>query len=397
MKLSLERSKEAPLQMYLDMGQVRKKPGFVDLITPCLRNVNTLEFSNLMTIGDLKRTLPNFPGTMPNLRSLDLSLSKYSPDWNSSIDPFGFFPALTHLFLYDIPLYPSFLSLRTLTQLILHNYMFDLPVDAVLTILEENRSLERVLLRIRFTKPFLLNSQRQAPIRNQLPHLSVTYYNVEHARALISHIPLRRGAKLEIDSRDENAGLKNLLSCIPTTYLGNLVSTTRMESCGGSIEMLGPNGSFSFSSPPVPEVPLTELSPLSFANIREFHLKYPEQRESVTSHRVFRSSSFPALETLAVKHDTNVSATLSALLSTPASSPLLKTLAFLNCNLSEDFMKELTRFASERKNTVSAWLHRVVIVHPRGKFPSATSVYALGRCVPVVDVRFGMELPTDLT
>ena len=123
-------------------------------------------------------------------------------------------------------------------------------IDAVLTILKENCSLERMLLRIWFTKPFLLNSQHQAPIRNQLPHLLVTYYNVEHARALISHILLQRGTKLEIDSCDENVGLKNLLPCIPTTYLGNLMSTTSMESCGGSIEMLGPNGSFSFSSPP---------------------------------------------------------------------------------------------------------------------------------------------------
>lgn len=395
--LSLERSKEAPLQICLDMNQVRKKIGFMALITPYVHNVETLEFSNLITVDDLKRTLPHFPQTMPNLRLLDLSLSKLSPDWDSSIDPFGIFPpTLTHLFLYDIPLYPSFLNLRTLTELTLHNYKFDLPLDTILTILEENRSLERVLLRIFFMKPFL-HSQRQAPIRNKLRYLSVTYYSVEDANALIPHIPLQRGANLEIDCRDENAGLNTFLPCISATYLGNLASTTRMESCERSFRMLGPNGSFSFSGLSVSEVPLVGLFPLSFANVREFFLRYPEQRGSVISPRIFHLSPFPALETLAIEHDTNASTTLSALLSTPASSPSLKTLAFLNCNLSEDFMKELARFASNRKNTVSASLHRVVIVHPGAKFPSASSIRTLGRRVPLVDVRFGTKLPADLT
>jgi len=381
--------------MYLDMVRVRKKPGFVGLITPCFHNVETLEFRNLMTVDDLNRTLPNFPQTMPNLRSLGLSLSDSGPDWDSSIDPFGIFSStLTHLFLRDIPLYPSFLNLRTLTQLTLYNYRFGLPLDTLLTMLEENRSLERVILRIHFTKRSLRDSQRRAPIRNQLPHLSVTYYDAEVAKALISRTPLQRGAKLEIYSLDKNVGLGNLLSSISATFLGNLASTTHIESCGRSIRMLGPNGSFSFSGLSVSEMSLAGLSPLSFSKVQELHL---ERGASATSLRVFDPSLFPALETLAIKHYTNVLAGLSALLSTPASSPMLKTLAFLDCNLSEDFMKELTRFVSDRKGTVSAWLYRVIIVHPCGTFPSAASIHALGRHLPVVDVRFGTKLPTDLT
>jgi len=60
-------------------------------------------------------------------------------------------------------------------------------------------------------------------------------------------------------------------------------------------------------------------------------------------------------------------------------------------------MEDLTRFSSDRKSTTSAWLHRVVIIDQDGEFPSAASIRALGRHVPVVDVRFGTELPTDLT
>jgi len=60
-------------------------------------------------------------------------------------------------------------------------------------------------------------------------------------------------------------------------------------------------------------------------------------------------------------------------------------------------MEELTLFASARKYTTSARLRRVVIVDSGGKFPSAASIDALEKQVPIVDIRRGKELPTDLT
>jgi len=57
----------------------------------------------------------------------------------------------------------------------------------------------------------------------------------------------------------------------------------------------------------------------------------------------------------------------------------------------------LTQFASDRKNTNSARLHRVVIVHWQGKFPSIASIRRLKKHVPVVDVRISTGLPADLT
>jgi hypothetical protein len=59
-------------------------------------------------------------------------------------------------------------------------------------------------------------------------------------------------------------------------------------------------------------------------------------------------------------------------------------------------MEELTRFASDRKTYTSAQLHRVVILRGEGKLPSTTSVRKLEEHVPVVDVRDGMKIPTDL-
>ena len=86
------------------------------------------------------------------------------------------------------------------------------------------------------------------------------------------------------------------------------------------------------------------------------------------------------------------------MLSNPTSSSLLKTLAFLNCTLSEELMEEITKFASERKKTLtSTWLYRVLIVHTDGKFPSAASIHKLKNYVKVVEVRMGSELPEDQT
>lgn len=74
----------------------------------------------------------------------------------------------------------------------------------------------------------------------------------------------------------------------------------------------------------------------------------------------------------------------------------MKTLAFLDCDLDEGFMEKLTWFVCNRRNTASAWLYRVVIVNSKGNLPSVDSIDALGKHVPVVDVRVGKELPSDL-
>ena len=142
-----------------------------------------------------------------------------------------------------------------------------------------------------------------------------------------------------------------------------------------------------------------EFPLLSLTDVRELRFKHrsPGRLRSSLSPPVFNPSSFPILETLAVECDTDVLHFLSALLPNPSALRSLKTLAFFNCVITEDFMEKLTRFASDRENTTSARLYHVVIVDEDGRFPSAASIRALGRHVPVVDVRFGTELPKDLT
>ena len=246
--LCLERSRAAPLKIWLDMNQVKRQPRFSDLIIPRIQSATSLEFSEFMTPEDLMKTLPDFPQSMPNLQSLDVSLSVHAPNWNPSINPFNPFPhTLKCLLLYDIPLCPPILNLRTLTKLLLHNFNFNHSLDTLLTFLEENCSLVDVILRIDSSDPILHRSPRRAPIKNQLQHLSVTSYDSRNIRALISSIPLRKGSDLEINSRGLETGVNDIFSS--TARVANLQSPTYMCSCEGVLQLSGPNGGFSFSGP----------------------------------------------------------------------------------------------------------------------------------------------------
>jgi len=402
---SLERAKAAPLKICLDMEiiQEQSSPGFWhDIIKPYIQNAETLVVISIATSEEFTEMFPNFPKSMPNLRRLKLEM--WEDCWDPSVDVFES-PAhtLEDLSLIDIPLSPSLLKLRTLTALTLHHdsyhhNQFNLHLDTLLNFLEENRSLTSANLRIGFTER---SSQRQPMKGNQLQYLSIDCGDAMDTQALISNIPLQRGAHLKILSHT-NTELNEILSGIPTTHLLNLLSPTlmRYSSCIGETRLDGPNGTFSFDCYR-PRGPLIDfgdfpLSPLT--TIQEFHLIHREASWMAAPNSVeFCLSSFPVLETLAVSCDTGMAHLLSPLLSNPSSSPSLKTLAFLDCDLSEDFMKELSRFASDRKNTTSAWLHRILIVHQDGIFPSAASLHSLRGHIRIVDLRMADKLPKDLT
>ena len=403
--LSLERAKAARLDVSIDMHQFGADPGSLGLITPYIQNIDTLHVYDLPGVEELTRALPKFPRSTPNLRSLTL-LHTYKAvrPWDRTVDPFELFPhTLQYLSLFNIPLYPSLLDLKTLTDLTLRYHTFDGHLDTLLTFLEHNRSLERATLDIRFTEPSLRNSRRDTVVRSQLQSLSIPCNNPMNAHALISNIALRRGAHLEISSLDQSTGLNDILSGISTSHLSNLSSPAFLEyrSYPRNIRLHGRNGGLLFSCSLYIHsgIPFVEFPLLSLTDVREFRLEHrvPERLRSSLSPPLFDPTSFPTLETLAVECDTDVLHFLSALLPNPSALPALKTLAFLNCVITEDLMEKLTQFASDREGTTMARLYHVVIVHEDGRFPSAASIHALGRHVPLVDVRFGTKLPTDLT
>ena len=390
--LSLQRAKAAPLDIRLDMAEVKKTPGFSDLLKPHIRNIETLHVS-LSSIQELTQTLPGFPQSTPNLRSL--SLAGKVCEWEWTIDPFGPLTALTHLSLTFVPLYPSFLHLRTLTDLTLDYTRFKLHLDTLLDFLEENRSLERATLDMMFPEPSFRNSRRQVPIRNRLQSLTIISPYSTDANVLASNIALQKGAHLEFSLYNLNAGLDDVLPIISMAHLSNLWSPTLMEYTPYqmTIQLLGPNGSFSFCAFGLKD-PFTGFPPAYLTNVREFRYYGPA---SLTAPPfAFSPPALPALETLVIKCETILSHLFSILFSNPSSPPSLKILAFLDCNLDENFMEELTRFALDRKDTTSAWLYRVVIVNSKGILPKFASIEALKKHVSVVDAQIGDKLPADL-
>jgi hypothetical protein len=222
-------------------------------------------------------------------------------------------------------------------------------------------------------------------------------------QALISSIALSKGAELAFSCRPSggiSVTVDDALSGISITHLSNLLSSTFMEYRVNprTVRLLGPNGTAKFYSPLGSGTPFVEFPQLPLSNIRRLRLDTcrwksirPPQDPAVFHHL----SSFPALETLTIECDTDLSHLLSPLFSNPSSSPLLETLAFLGCIITEEFMKELTQFTSDRKGTASVGLQRVVIFNRGGEFPSAASIRKLEEHVPVVD-RISTKIPTDL-
>jgi len=395
--LSLERAKAAPLKLTIFRDD---EPHWLpDLLAPHIQNTEALSVGRPSAI-DLKKVVLDFPQSMPSLRSL--TLESYD-EWDRSTDPFeSFAPTLKYLSLNTIPLYPSLRKIRTLTELSLDDYDFNLQLDTLLDFLEENHSLASATIRIRFIEPSLCISQRRAVIKNRLQYLQILCYDPMDGQALISNISLPKGATLDVICRGEDVTVNDVLSDISTTHLSNLLSPTFMEYhiCPKVVQLLGSNGTALFQNRDYLDVPFVEFPWLPLASIREFHLHnwgwkliHPRPGPEVFHHL----SSFPALETFTITSDNDLSYVLSPLLSDPSTSPDLKTLGFWDCILTEEFMERLTRFASDRKNTGSAWLHRVIIVHRQGKFPSMASIHKLEEHAPVVDVRIATELPKDLT
>ena len=401
--LCLERAKAAPLEIHLKMHEIREDPQFLDLLLPYTKNTETLRVDGLLTAGDLAH-LPFRSAS--NIRSLSLSDGGIGK-WDRSIDPFK--PSshtLRYLSLTGIPLYPSFLNLRTLTEFTIYDSQCNLHLDTFLDFLEGNRLLTRADIRIRFIEPSLRSSRRRAAIESRLHRLRIVCYDMMDGKALVSSIALPKGAELEVDFRRGfciDMGVNDFLSDISTTHLSNLQSPTFMQyhvHTTRVIHLFGPNGTASFIGDSYLDPLFVEFPRLPLTNIRRFHLDTYgwELIRPSPGHRVFHHlSSFPALETFTVGSETDLLRLLSPLLSNPSASPSLKTLGFEGCLLTEGFMEGLIRFASDRKNTTSAWICHVVIADPEGEFPSDASIKALEECVPVVDVRIATELPMDLT
>ena len=161
---SLERAELTPLEIYL--GASPDDRWLSDLLAPYL-NIETVNVHCISAIA-LKKFLPNFPQSVPNLQSLTL-VTQQGSRWDRFADPFeSFSPPLRYLKLSGVSLYRSLLKLRTLTELDLHDHQFNLHLDTLLYFLEENHLLESVTLEIIPTEPPHRSLRHRTPIKNRL-------------------------------------------------------------------------------------------------------------------------------------------------------------------------------------------------------------------------------------
>ena len=391
-ELSLKRAKAASLAIHLEFQFERE---FLDLLRPHVRSTTSLSCEGFNVVEELVQALPHFPESTPKLRSLALAERSTRTEWGL-VDPFEFstHTMLRELSLSYVPLLPSFLSLKTLTKFSLCDRDFQLPLDTLLSFLEENRSLESATFRIKFAEPPLACSQRRTPVGNRLRHLFIMAYNVANIRPLISNIALRKEATLALKLYYGEEGLTEIFSGVPMRHLSNLSSPTFMEyrHSPRNVRLLGADGSFSYEGPGDSDAPFEGFPLLPLANIRELRLKCCGSWILTD----FRPSFFPSLEVLAIDGGSSISFLFPELpSSTP--SPLLRTLAFLDCVITEDFMATLTQIALHRRNNASTSLHRVVVIDSKRQFPPAASVKRLREHVPVVEVFEGKEFPKDLS
>lgn len=308
---SLERADGAPLRIGLSTSEIEEGHWLPHLLVPYIQNTQTLNVKS-PSLTELKRLLPNFPQSMPNLRSLVLSTNQIS-SWDRLVDPFeSFVPALNSLLLTNVPLYPSLLQLRTLTELKVCDFWFNLRLDTLLDFLEENRSLTSATMRIRFTEPSLRSSRHRAAIRNRLRYLRIDCYKVPDGQALISSIALSKGAELATSCRGlgDNLTVNDVLSGISTTHLSNLLSPTLMKYSAGTmrfVRLFGPNGTASFSCNSNSDIPFVELCQLPLTSIRHFHLhafKLDPPSGPLLFHHL---SSLPALKAFIIDLNADLS------------------------------------------------------------------------------------------
>lgn len=396
-QLSLERSKAAPLVVFLVFRMDRE---FLNLLLPHVQRITSLSCDGFYTLEELGQTFPNFPKSMPNIRSLVLKNGSGPATQNHSVDPFHFSAhttTLTELSLSYVPLFPSILSLKTLTKFTLDDPDFNLHIDTFLDFLEANHSLETADITIEFADAALRLSHRRKPIRTRLQHLSIAGFNGADIQTLLSGIALQKGAtlSLKVYPCGEGAGLTRIFSGVSMAHFPNISSSTFMEykHSPRKIQLRGPNGSFLFDGHIDSETSFQDFPLLPLSSIRELRLEC--RRSWILTD--FRLSLFPSLEVLAIDGGSSISFfphEQSTSGSTP--SPLLKTLAFLDCVITEDFMAILTRVAIHRKRGPSTSLQRVVIINSKGQFIPEASIESLMEHVPVVELLYGREFPKDL-
>jgi len=398
--LCLERAGAVPLSVNVAVPEVKGDVDFLSALLPHVARVAHLSLTGHPSVEAVADDLPGlFVSPMPNLTSLELRQAEEPPELfppnESPVPPvFRNVSKLKSLRLTQTPIYPSLFKIASLVELKLIGYTSPFDFGTFVGFLASNKDLEIVVLDIKFIE----NSVWTVPVRMVplalLRHLSITSTNPIDAEKLLSSISLHGGINLEILC-SHWPSIDSYLPSPPTLVQKVLapITVVKFQSNPWEFHVFSNNGSsFSFRyCKTMLWIPRLDL--FSTASVREFHVNSTPWTLT-PMFLISKLCQLPALETLVITNTTSwATGTFESLAGQPLLCPSLKTIAFFDCTLTPDVMKEFEGAVVKRKGLEAAWLYRVVIVSSTGFLPRYTAIQQLRQHVPCVDVRVDDKLP----
>ena len=364
--MALDRSKTVFLEACVRDEDTENQSRFIAKITPHFHKITALSVIYSKSDSSLTTCFKEMPSSLQEL-TLTLPYWYYREHKRFTYEPDSFPTTLKCLSLTNFPLFPSFSKIRTLTRFVLKDRYFDHSMDELLKFLAANGSLKSVSLDINFKEDNPISQDRPL-IKNNFESLDITA-STKTAKALLSRISLQRGIHLSIRATNGFICPTSFCFGFKSNPFVQITPFNQMEVKPRVIELSGPDGSFfSFDNPPkmfpsrdFPGYPRSEFPQFSYENIQHLRIR------PYTDCLVVDPSVFPSLKTLIIEHWDGKPDLLSKLLGYPKSFPLLETVEFWYCDISDRLARDLVHFASELKNIRSKPLSSVTIVYFRSE------------------------------
>ena len=407
MPLCLERAGAVPLTVDISVPDIKNSENFASSLLPHTSRIRRLRLAGLSSVEAVADDLRGlFDSPMSNLASLELQ---------QTLEPGGLFPSagtpvppvfqnvskLESVHLTRTPLYPTLFSIPSLRELKLLGYTNPFDFGTLMNFLRSNLRLENLVLDLQFTA----NSVEGAPsgTKVSLPRLrdlSIICSRATDSRGLLSCISLPRGVHTEITSTlsDTSAELCSFLPSplTPVIELLNPITTVKNQMTPRHLQVIGNSAKFTFRSPKgTTRDAHVDFIMFPTTAVRELYTNvYPNQyNDAAISDLVL---ALPTLEVLAVTKTSFPAGLLPVLITEPVLWPTLKTVAFLDCNITADIVKKLGEAIAKRRYITGAQVFRVVIISSTGTPLSVTSIQELRKSVPCVEIRVDDKFP-DLT
>jgi len=402
--LCLERAGAVPLTVDITVSDIKSGEDFLGPLLPHTSRIIRLRLAGYPSVEAVTNDLPGFfDSPMPNLTSLELQQTTeptelFPPSEAPVPSVFQNVAKLESLCLTRTPLYPTLFSIPSLRELKLLGYTNLFNFGAFIGFLRSNLNLELVVLDIQFVADSVKIPRGRATIPlSRLQHLSITCSKAIDSKGLLSYISLPRGIRIEVISNlsDQSVMVDSFLPSPPTPIEKLLapITTFKTRVTPRELRLFGNGSTFTFRSIQFTMGALWEWAKFPTTAAREFHTNvHPYTYSDI---RLFKAvmGRLPALEILAVSQTEFPVGLLSALTEEPVLCPALKTIAFFDCKIGSNTVKQLGEAIAKRRDSTAARLHRVVIVNSTGTLLDVTSIRQLRESVPCVEVRVDDKLP----